>query len=111
MGNDDGGFQVIWGFTQKRFDREHPNLDWKLNSVAVIESAAVDIDATNLERKAVLLKVSHPDYKEGVYGNILADSVDRARSLAKFVAERKGEKVEQVEREFRASDLFGPKRN
>jgi hypothetical protein len=98
-------FRVFWGFTLKRLDREHPNMDIGFNSVAIVETACVDVELIK-GRTGILLHVSHLDYEGGVDGNVFIDGLEEAKALAEFVSERKGKTVEQVAYEVRESGLF-----
>jgi hypothetical protein len=100
-------FRVHWGATLGRLDREHPNMDFRFNSVAIVETAVVDIEL-NEGQTGILLHVSHPDYKGGMYGNVFINGQEESKALAEFVSQRKGKTVEQVASEVRESGLFDP---
>ena len=98
-------FRVQWGATEVKFGREHPNINRSFNSKAVVESATAQLRE---ERPpGVLIRVSHPEFEEGVSGTVRVDAGrDRAEQLAEFVSERKGKTIEKVAAEVHASGLF-----
>jgi hypothetical protein len=97
--------RVVLGFVLKRMDREHPNLDWRFNSIARVETADIDL-SLNDERTAILIRVSHPDFENGVFGSVSVNGLGPAKALAAFVSARKGKTVEEVVREIRDLDTF-----
>ena len=97
-------FRVQWGATERKFGREHPNLDRSFNSKAVVENATAHLRD---EMPGILIQVSHPEFVEGVSGTVRVDSgLARAKELAEFVSKRKGKTIEEVAAEVRASGLF-----
>jgi hypothetical protein len=97
-------FVVKWGATEVKFGREHPNLNHRFNSKAVVEIATARVRD---ETPGILIRTRHPDFEGDVFGTVHIDGGrERAKQLAEFVSARIGKTVEEVATEVHASGLF-----